>query len=299
MNKKVTLILSFMLALAVTCLGRDFVVVIDPGHGGKDAGCVGRTLKEKDIVLDVAKRLGKLLSTIPSTRVIYTRDTDRFISLQQRTNIANNAHADIFISLHVNSVDASSKGREQTSGMMVFTMGPDKSDQSLKVAMRENSVIELEPDYSRRYRGFDPKSAESYISMEMSDHANLKSSIDLARSIQRNLHTFTARPDKGCHQAGFWVLWHPAMPSVLVELEFICNPEAERWLATDQARDQCAKALFESVKTYHKRHVAMANTSAKPSTSPSKPVESTAKPLSTKQQTTTNSSTKTRQHKKR
>lgn len=253
------------MALAYLSAGaRDFVVVIDPGHGGKDAGCVGRSLKEKNIVLDIATRLDKLVSTLPECKTVLTRSNDRFVSLQGRADKANNAHGDLFISIHVNSVDEKTPARDKTRGIAVYTMGPDKSQRALQVAMRENAVMELEPDFTTKYRGFDPKSAESYISMEMTSDIYMKRSIDFARIVQKNLVKHTGRSDKGCHQAGFWVLWSPNMPSVLVELEFICNPDSEKWLGTDKARQQCAQALFESVKTYISVHRASSPDTDKP-----------------------------------
>lgn len=254
-RRLLVIFVTYMLALASMMVdARDFVVVIDAGHGGKDAGTCGRRLKEKDVTLDIAKRLGRMVAKLSDVKVVYTRQQDKFVSLQGRADIANNAQGDLFISIHVNSVKETSPGREKVKGVAVYTMGPDKSRQALEVAMRENSVMELEPDYTTRYRGFDPNSAESYISMEMSSNVNMKQSIDLARIIQSNLKEYTGRYDKGCHQAGFWVLWSPNMPSVLVEIEFMCNPDSEKWLSTDEAREKSAMALFASIKQYLATH---------------------------------------------
>jgi len=238
-----------MLAVAGVHAG-DFVVVLDPGHGGKDAGCVGRKTNEKTIVLDVVKRLGKKLESAGGIDVVYTRKDDRFVSLQGRADIANRAGGNLFLSVHVNSLPENSAGRTRVSGISMFTLGPDKFSRNLQVAMRENAVMELEADYSSRYKGFDPKSAESYIIFEMTSNMYLRQSIVFARMAQRELVKATGRPDKGIHQAGFWVLWSPNMPSVLAELDFICNPQAEDFLNSAEGREKCADALYDAVVAY-------------------------------------------------
>lgn len=234
---------------------RPFTVVIDPGHGGKDYGCVGKLTNEKTIVLDVATRLGKLIAdNHPEVRVKYTRDTDRFLSLQQRADVANNAHADLFISVHVNSVDKRSRNRTTVNGASVYTLGLHKSDNNLNVAMRENAVMELEPDYSATYQGFDPNSTESYIMFELNQNSHVANSLELASGMQKELTTTAGRADKSVRQAGFWVLWAVAMPSVLVELDFICNPAMERFLNSDAGKKKCATALSNAFDAYYARH---------------------------------------------
>ena len=132
-----------------------FVVVIDPGHGGKDGGCVGLLTNEKTIVLDVAKRLNKLIGdNLPDVKTVMTRDNDRYLTLQERANIANNANGNLFISVHVNSVDKRNPRRKTINGASVYTLGLSRSENNLSVAMRENSVMELEDDYSQAYQGF-------------------------------------------------------------------------------------------------------------------------------------------------
>lgn len=248
--------IAFFMLLAVSFFASaaEYVIVIDAGHGGHDAGCVGRKAREKDIVLDVAKKLGeKLRSEMSDVKVVLTRSDDRFIPLQERANIANRAGGDLFISLHVNSVAKESPGRASVSGAQVYTLGPDKSKNNLNVAMRENSVIELESDYTKKYKGFDPSSTESYIIFELNQNAHMKQSIDFATLAQRHLVKDAGRLDKGVRQDGFWVLWATRMPSVLVELDFICNPTQETFLSSADGKRKCVNALFNAIKEYRSK----------------------------------------------
>lgn len=235
-----------------------FVLVIDAGHGGKDPGCKGETENEKTITLDVAKRLRTLVNdSCQDVSTVLTRDNDTYLTLQQRADIANRANGDLFVSIHVNSVDRKSKGRNLVHGASVYLLGADKEGATLNVAMRENAVIELEEDYTATYRGFDPQSAESYIIFELSSQQNQTQSAKFADWAQHELVTTAGRADKHVRQAGFWVLWATSMPSVLVELDFICNPTQEKFLASEQGRQQCALALFNAIKkylAYHKAH---------------------------------------------
>lgn len=252
-----TIILSSIVLFlsSVKVEAKDFVVVIDAGHGGHDAGCVGKSAREKDITLDVAKRLAERINKeMPGTKAILTRDSDRFIPLQERANIANRNNGDLFISIHVNSVAAGSKGRATVSGAQVYTLGPDKSQSNLNVAMRENSVMELENDYTKTYKGFDPSSTESYIIFELNQNAHLKQSVEFASMVQRHLVRDAGRLDKGVRQDGFWVLWATSMPSVLVELDFICNPRQEAFLNSTEGKTKCANAIFNAVNEYRKKN---------------------------------------------
>ena len=236
---------------------RPFTLVLDPGHGGKDYGCRGRKACEKDIVLDVARRLADMMEQEypeDSLKVVFTRDDDRFISLQKRASIANEAGGDFFVSIHVNSVDRRTRGREKIHGASVYTVGLHKSESNLEVAMRENSVIELEEDYSATYQGFDPNSSESYIIFELSQNRHLRQSLEMASLMQGSLVDYAGRADKGVRQAGFWVLWATSMPSVLVELDFICNPAAEKFLSSAEGREKCARALSQAIASYIKKH---------------------------------------------
>lgn len=228
-----------------------FTIVVDAGHGGKDYGCIGNVTNEKTITLDVARRLAsKIDSGLPDCKSLLTRETDKYLTLQDRANIANNANGQLFISIHVNSVDKKSKGRQSVKGASVYALGADKAQSSLGVAMRENAVMELDDSYSGNYQGFDPNSAESYIIFELSNDIHLGQSLDFAAMAQEQLVSYAGRADKGVRQAGFWVLWATSMPAVLVELDFICNPHQETFLNSVQGREKCAQALFNAVKQY-------------------------------------------------
>ncbi len=234
-----------------------FTVVLDPGHGGHDPGCEGKLTNEKTIVLDVAKRLGKMITDEygDKVRVVYTRDNDRFITLADRARKANEAKGDLFISIHVNSVDRKSRNRTTVQGTSVYTCGLHRSESNLRVAMRENAVMELEPDFTASYQGFDPESSESYIMFEFLQGKHLEQSIEFASLAQERLIADAGRADKDVRQAGFWVLWATSMPSVLVELDFICNPTQERFLNSADGRKQCASALFNAFKAYYTRQI--------------------------------------------
>lgn len=234
---------------------RPFTLVIDPGHGGKDTGCRGKLADEKTIVLDVGRRLGRIIAREhPEVKMVYTRDGDYFVELNRRAAIANDANADLFISIHVNSVDARSRGRENIHGASVYTLGLHRTDDNLAVAMRENAVIELEPDFSETYQGFDPSSSESYIIFELTQNRHQQNSIELAEGIQRGLVSTAGRADKGVRQAGFLVLRATSMAAVLVELDFICNRAAERFLASEDGRQQCARSIADAFAAYYARH---------------------------------------------
>lgn len=240
-----------------------FTVVIDPGHGGKDYGCMGDRANEKTIVLDVAKRLGELIrEEHPEVKVLFTRDDDRFITLNERAAIANRADADLFISIHVNSVDRRTKGRRNIHGASVYTLGLHRTDDNLAVAMRENSVIELEKDFSETYQGFDPSSSESYIIFELTQNTHQRNSIELAEQIRDQLVSTAGRADKGVRQSGFLVLRATSMPAVLVELDFICNPDAENFLNSSDGRRDCARSIANAFTAYYGRHGATGTASS-------------------------------------
>ena len=227
-----------------------FTIVIDPGHGGKDVGAVDNGVMEKNINLKVAKQLESLIKKrMKDVKVVMTRDNDTYLTLQQRADVANKAHGDIFISIHTNSVDKKNKNRKSVAGSSVYTLGLHKDENNLQVAMRENSVIELESNYEQKYSGFDPQKDESYIIFEMAQKKNLSQSIKLAESIENHLEK-AGRQNRGVHQAGFWVLWATSMPAVLVELDFICNPESAKYMNSDKGVKELAQAIFNAVEKY-------------------------------------------------
>ena len=233
---------------------KDFIVVIDPGHGGRDQGASGSTAKEKDINLSVAKLLGKMIEdNINNTKVVYTRSTDKYLTLQQRADIANKATGDLFISIHVNSIAKKAKNRNTIAGASVYTLGLHRTDENLEVAKRENSVIELEDDHTSTYSGFDPNSSESYIIFELNQDKHLEQSIQFASIVQNEFIKTAPRKDRGVRQAGFLVLAATSMPGVLVELDFICNPTQEKFLNSSAGQKKLAKAIFNAVNTYKQK----------------------------------------------
>lgn len=228
-----------------------FTVVIDAGHGGKDIGAADNGVREKDINLGVALQLEKLIKKeLKDVKVVMTRDNDTFLSLQQRADKANASKGNLFISIHTNSVDASNKNRRTVAGASVYALGLHKDDNNRKVAMRENAVIELEKNYEQKYSGFDPNKDESYIIFEMAQKKNLSQSIKFANDAQRQLVKIAGRRDRGVHQAGFWVLWATSMPAVLVELDFICNPNSAKYIASQEGQKKLAEALCVAVRDY-------------------------------------------------
>ena len=230
---------------------KDFVVVIDPGHGGHDPGAVGKISKEKNINLNVALKLGNMIKkNCDDVKVIFTRTKDVFIPLNRRAEIANNAKADLFISIHTNAL----ANNRTAKGASTWTLGLAKSDANLAVAQRENSVILYESDYKTRYAGFNPNSAESYIIFEFMQDKYMEQSVHLASLVQKQFRHTCKRVDRGVHQAGFLVLKASAMPSILVELGFISTPEEERYLNSEEGTGTLAKGVYRAFLTYKKEH---------------------------------------------
>ena len=230
---------------------KDFVVVIDAGHGGHDPGAIGRISKEKNINLKVALKLGNLIKqNCNDVKVVYTRSKDVFIPLDRRAEIANNAKADLFISIHTNAL----ANNRTAKGASTWTLGLAKSDANLEVAKRENSVILYEDDYKTRYAGFNPNSAESYIIFEFMQDKYMEQSVHLASLVQKQFRHHCKRVDRGVHQAGFLVLKASAMPSILVELGFISTPEEERYLNTEEGSSTLAKGIYRAFLSYKREH---------------------------------------------
>ena len=251
---RLLLLLLLLPATAFTAEGKqEFTVVIDPGHGGKDAGALGRKTNEKSVNLGVGCKLRDLInSNMSDANVVMTRSGDNFVTLQGRADIANRKHADIFISIHANSIDKKSPMHTSVNGASVYTLGLKRSDTNLSVAMRENAVMKLEPDYSTTYAGFDPSSAESYIAFDLMQHANLDQSIELAEAVQNQLVRTAGRKNNGVRQAPFWVLVRTSMPAILVELDFICNPAMEKFMASEQGQQKLALAIYRGIEKYRK-----------------------------------------------
>ena len=247
-----TLVTFSDVADAQTAKGKGLnVVVIDPGHGGKDPGAVGKVAKEKDIVLSVATKLGNLIKkNYPGVKVIYTRDKDVFVELNERAGIANRNNADLFISVHVNSVD----GSPTTHGTETFVMGLHKNDANLAVAKRENSVILQEDNYSSKYDGFNPNDPESNIIFSLFQNAYSDQSLLLAASIEEEFKSSLKRYDRGVKQAGFLVLWKTAMPSVLTEIGFISNQDEERYLNSEAGQTEIATSIYNAFAKYKSQY---------------------------------------------
>ncbi len=240
------LILCTLSLMAAGGGDKPFRVVIDPGHGGHDPGAPGKFLKEKDVVLDIALKLGAYINqNMPDVEVIYTRKTDVFVELHKRAQIANEIHADLFISIHCNGSKSSNP-----MGTETWVMGLHKSDANLEVAKKENAVILLEDDYSAQYDGFDPNSPEAYILFSFFQNANLNQSLEMARRVQDQFRERTRRVDRGVKQAGFLVLYKTTMPGILVEAGFLSNPQEEAFLASDEGKSYIASAIYRALREY-------------------------------------------------
>ncbi len=235
-------------------------VVIDPGHGGKDAGCIspsGKTL-EKTIVLDIAGRLNeKIRRGYPDVKVIQTRDNDTFVTLQGRADIANRSNANLFISIHINSVDGKRNG---PNGYSVHILGQYTSKNkdlyagNMDVVRRENSVIRLEDDYTTRYEGFDPADPESYIFMNLMQNAYLEQSFKFAQLVDKEMKGGAFQHSRGISQDPFYVLWRTAMPAVLIECGFMSNSADREVLITEKGRERIASDIYDAFRKYKKEY---------------------------------------------
>ena len=232
-----------------------YVVIIDPGHGGKDTGTPGTgryKATEKDIALDVSLALGKMLeSELEGIKVLYTRKRDVFPELWERPELANKKEADLFISIHCNA----QPGRKGTAyGSETFVLGLHKEAMNLEVVKRENSVIYYEKDYKERYQGYDPNLPESQMAFSLMQEEFLDQSIELARNIEDEFISTAKRRSRGVKQAGFLVLAKTSMPSVLVELGFLTHKKEEDFLNSKKGKQLMAKSLFRAIKKFLDYH---------------------------------------------
>ncbi len=233
----------------------DFIFVIDPGHGGKDLGAPGKNSYESKIVYDIAKRVKKLVEKEhPEVKVALTHQNDKYLKLWQRGEVANNMNADLFMSIHTNSLDKKNRKRTKFTGAEVYTLGLDKTEASLSVTQRENAVLEIEDDSTETYQDYDPNSPESQIIFEIYQNLNQRRSIEFAENIQKELISTAGRVDRGVKQANLGVLRSISMPGILVELDFICNPTVEKLFNSDKGKDMFARALANGFSNYYKHH---------------------------------------------
>ena len=256
----ISFILILCAAVAMAAGKRKFTLVIDPGHGGHDAGAIGKFSKEKDINLRTALAFGKYVErNCSDVKVIYTRKNDVFVKLDERAEIANRAKADLFISIHTNSLP----GKKISRGLETYTLGMHRAADNLEVAKRENSVILMEKDYKKHYEGFDPNSSESYIIFEFLQDNNMAKSVELAKLVQSNVCSTANRPNKGVKQAGFLVLRKTSMPSCLIELGYISTSDEERFLNNETHVDEMARGIYQAFIKYKNHYGSGSSSSTK------------------------------------
>ena len=245
MKLKISILSIFCLLFAITISAKQFTVVLDPGHGGKDPGAVGKIGQEKNINLEVALTVGRMITEkYPDVKIVYTRQNDKYVTLQERPNIANNADGDLFISIHTNASESS-----KAYGAETFTLGLSKSQANFEVAKRENSVLLLEEGNKETYQGFDPTSPDSYIMFEFMQSKYIDQSVEIAYYIQKEF-VEVKRLDRGVRQAIFWVLHQVKMPSILIELGFITNPSEEKFLLSEDGQKKLASCIFNAFEKY-------------------------------------------------
>lgn len=265
---KYTLTLCFILQYAINCFSQGIVstqintVVIDPGHGGKDPGAVGKKSKEKDITLAVASKLRDILYTQhPNIKVVMTREDDVFVKLIDRADIANKQKADLFISIHVNS-----NNKKEVSGAEFWVLGLHKADENLDVVKKENDVVKLEEGDVVKTYGFDPNSAELNIILNMKQTLHLDKSIQLAKSIEKTFTLESNQLNRGTKQAGFVVLYKTNMPSVLVEIGFISNSIEEDYINSDEGQNEIAQKIANAFSDYKQKYESGALKNIEPET---------------------------------
>ena len=221
--------------------------MLDAGHGGVDPGNLGTgryTTTEKDVALDVTLQLGRYIEeNLPEVEVIYTRKDDSFPTLRERVRIANDAQADLFVSIHCDAYDDKS-----ARGSGTYVMGMHKSEESLRVAMKENAAMFKEDGYEENYVGFDPNDPDTYIALALRQNVNLDASLTLGASIQQQFRDRVGRRDRGVKQAGFYVISYTTMPSALVELGFLTNPEEEDFLQSETGKSYMASAIYRAFR---------------------------------------------------
>ena len=280
MMKRLLLVIMMMWTVGAFAdtTAKQFVLVIDAGHGGKDTGCVGKISKEKNLTLKMALALGKMIErNCPDVKVIYTRKTDVFLELWQRAEIANKNKADLFVSVHINALP----GGKIARGFQTYTLGRGRNSgkkgiiENLEVAKREN-----EKDYQQHYAGFDPNSPESNIMFEFIQDTYMERSVELAKFMQRYMCAATGRANAGAHQDNLAVLRLSSMPGCLLELGFISTPDEERFMNSSEAPEQYARGFYNAFIAYKKKYFGGSATPFlnEPETPKTPKVEQPAKP---------------------
>ncbi len=269
--------------------GKVKTVVLDAGHGGKDPGTVHGKYYEKNVTLNVALALGKMINdNYPDVKVVYTRSTDVYVTLNDRGKIANDAAADLFISIHVDAIAGTSA---TATGATTYVMGLDKQNSNLDVAMRENDVIVMEEDYTTTYEGYIPGSSESFIIFSLMQYAYQEQSMDFAEIVQRHYTRSTPMRDRGARQAPYLVLWNTSMPSVLTELGYMSHSEDRAFLTSEKGQQTMATALFNAFSEYKSKVEGHAQTifltDAGSTSTATKPATTTTTTATTTTQTTT------------
>ena len=258
------LLLTLLLACAVPARGDGRnglkTVCIDAGHGGHDPGCVSadKKTREKDLTLSIAKRLAdEIRAGHPDVRIVMTRTTDKYVTLNDRADIANKASADLFISIHINAAT-----NKSASGFSLHCLGPssnknrDLFSSNMEMVKRENAVILLEDDYSSKYQGFEPNDPESYILFNLMQYTHLEQSLLFAEEAARALQKGPVTKSRGISQDPFLVLWRTAMPSVLVECGFMSNTSDLAAMKTESGQKKIAHQLYEAFTSFKKKYDA-------------------------------------------
>jgi N-acetylmuramoyl-L-alanine amidase len=275
-NRNIFLLLLSFCVFTATAQNKNakFTVVLDAGHGGKDPGNSYHGFVEKEIALKTTLKVGYLLEKQKDFEVVYTRQTDVFIELVNRPKVANKINADLFVSIHCNSVT-----NQTPAGTETFVMGLSRSNMNLEVAKKENSVILLEDNYKKTYEGFDPHKPESLAGLKIKQEDNLNSSITLASFIQDNFTQNLNRKTRGVKQQPLWVLDAAYMPGVLIELGFLSNKEEGEYLNSEEGQDQMAEQIAKAIMAYKKEYFSENVTveEEKPVVKPPKPAKEETK----------------------
>ena len=248
-NVKFLFIILFFSLNIISQSSRNFVIILDAGHGGKDPGNSYNGFVEKDIALKTTLKVEKYLQRDRDIQVVYTRKKDVFIELRERPKVANNIDANLFISIHCNSVSNATPYGTET-----FVMGLARSNTNFEIAKKENSVILLEKNYKKSYKGFDPNKPETLIGLKIMQEEYLNRSISLASKIEKNFTSKLNRKSRGIKHTPLWVLDAAYMPSVLIELGFLSNKEEGLYLNSESGQDKMAETIADAIISYKRQY---------------------------------------------